>query len=337
MAGGCLGIDIGASSIKLAEYTKGGIFRFYSENMPENMVNEGRVLSLEAMSTFIRETVKKSGISEKKCAVILPEPLVFTRRLTLPYMNNDQLMVNLPYEFRDFISEDKSKYVYDYAAIDITESEDGKKEIDLMAAAALKSTVSDYSSMLKRAGLKLAVAIPSAMTYMNLIYRLEDKLSKKDDESGGKREYCFIDLGHTNTRIHIFDGHKLSATRSLDYGLNLLDAAIADAENVDVHIAKSYKESDYNGILESETCKNIYSSIAVEVMRAINFYRFNNQESPLSSAYICGGGGRIKPLTDAIAENTELELHAANDILSYAGGIEGDGELFAGAAGAAVQ
>lgn len=346
MAIGCLGIDIGSSSVKIAERTKSGTFKLFSEPMPENMVNEGQVLSLEAMSGFIKETLKKNHISEKQCSIILPDTLVFTRKLVMPVMNAEQMKVNLPYEFHDFISDDKNKYVYDYAVLEVNET-DGNKEIEIMAAAALKSTIADYEGMLKRAGLKLSVAIPSVMAYTNLLYQLEDN-SEKDDfklkedslnigEENKKKEYCFIDLGHTKCRIQIFDGHKLSASRTLDYGLSMLDLAIADTENIDVHIAKNYKESNRNGILNNEACMNVYSSIAVEVMRAINFYRFNNQQSNLSNAFVCGGGGMIEPLINALVDNTGLEIHSADDILSNIGNFDKDGEIFVCAVGAAIQ
>jgi type IV pilus assembly protein PilM len=338
VANGCIGIDIGSSSLKIAEYSKNKIHLF-SESMPDNMVSEGQVLSLEAMSQFIKETLKKNHISEKKCSVILPDTLVFTRRINMPFMNSEQLRVNIPYEFHDFINDDKDKYVYDYAMLDLNESNEGHKEIDLLAAAALKSTIDNYRGMFKRAGLKMSIAIPSVMAYTNLIYLLEGKKKNfEQSETGEKKdEYCFIDLGHTKCRIHIFDGHKLSASRTLDYGLNMIDLAIAEEKNVDVHIAKRYKEAQSGGILESEGCMNIYNSIAVEVMRAINFYRFNNQESNLSSAFICGGGGMIEPLIKALAESTALELKSANDILSYAGNFDTNGEIFVCAVGAAIQ
>lgn len=346
MAKGCLGIDIGSSSLKIAEYSKNGT-KLFSEPMPENMVSDGQVLSLEAMSEFIRKTLKKWHIAEKDCSVILPDILVFTRRLVLPFMNQEQIKVNLPYEFHDFINDDKNKYVYDYAVLEIKENNEGHKEMEIMAAAALKSTISDYMGMFKRAGLKMTVAIPAVMAYTNLIYRVEEKITVNSAEKDSdinivgnnkqKNEYCFIDLGHTKCRINIFDGHKLSASRTLDYGLNMLDLAIADSKNIDVHIARSYKEAQHDGILESEACVNIYNSIAVEVMRAINFYRFNNQESDLSSAFICGGGGMIKPLVKALSDNTGLELHEAKDILSYVGNFDENGEIFVCAVGAAIQ
>ncbi len=336
MASSFVGIDIGSSQLKLAVTNKGQITALIRDALPEDLVQNGHITSFDAMSEYLRDVFKKNRIDGRKCAVLLPDELVFVRPITMPYMKPEQLKVNLPYEFHDFIADDKNKYVYDYAFLEMREMSEGSREMELIAAAAQKSVIDDYKTLLKRAGLKLATAIPYVMSYSNIINSLESRKTAVED-NGIPTEYCFIDLGHVNSRINIFSGRRLVATKIIEYGLNMLDAAIAEGENVDIHIAKMWKENNHNNVLERENCVNVYNAIAIEIMRAVNFYRFNNQESLLSDAYVCGGGEKIESLLMAIRENTDLTILPVNTLLQCPEKFGEEAGMFCCAIGATRQ
>ena len=57
---------------------------------------------------------------------------------------------------------------------------------------------------------------------------------------------------------------------------------------------------------------NAYSNIAVELMRALNFYRFSNRDSALEHMWLCGGGAVIEPLGEA-----QIELPIEADSLTH--------------------
>jgi len=323
-----LGIDFGACSMKLALCEQGRILQTVAEPMPENLVRSGRILSPEAMSPVLAAAMDKHHISGHACAVILPASLAFCRRVTVPMMTPEQLALNLPFDFRDYITAEKDKYHYDYAVLDIVKNEMGEPEqLDLLAAATLKSTISDYEDMLRRARLKLTTAATEEFAYANLIRRYE---------TGGsaETEYCFIDLGHSATRIYIYTGNRFEVLRILDVGGADIDKAVAETVNVDTMIARSYKESNLNGALELEACKQVYQRIGTEIMRAVNFYRYNNRGSSLSACYLCGGGTQNPVLVQVLRENLNLELR---DVAALLRSSQGGLALFPAAFGMTEQ
>ena len=252
--------------------------------------------------------------------MVLPPALAFTRRTVLPAMTEDQLRINLPYEFRDYINQEKDKYVYDYAVLGMEYGGDGKpRQMELMAAAALKSTVREYTDMFRRAGFKLVLAAPEEFAYAALIRKYE---ARRPEEQGQER--CIIDLGHAATRVHIYTGDRFEVTRAVDQGGAAVDAAIAEALNVDEHIARTHKLANHNGCLELEECRAVYRAVAVDIMRAVNFYGYNNPESALRRAWICGGGVRNPVLLEQLRETVNLELRPIDELLP---GGEGAGDL----------
>ena len=256
-------------------------------------------------------------------------------------MDVDQLAVNLPYEFRDYLTQNKDKYWYDYSVNRIIEQEEASgdsqeaaeaaqkvQSLDLTAAAVEKQVIEDYRAMFRRAGLKLETAIPVECAYQNVI--------RRSGEYEGK-EYCFLDLGHSSTRIYIYTGDIFETNRDIDTGLALADQAIAEACNVDIHVARSYKHTNYKDCQTLEGCQNIFAEIGSEARKAINFYGFNNRESQLSDAYICGGGIHIPSLGTALGQNIELKFHSANELLKPVLDSEENATAFTAAIGAAIQ
>lgn len=307
-----IGFDIGTSDLKVVQRDgSGNIRHLAAEIMPDNLVREGQIVSFEAMSDFVREIGKKHRLSGRDCGIILPAGLTYLRRLTMPAMTVDQLKFNLPYEFRDYITMEKDKYFYDYAVNEILTGEDGQpKEMDLTAAAVSKETISEYAAMFRRAGFRLKAAAPVECAYSNLLRAHEQR---NPEEKG--REYCILDLGYSSTRIYIFTGSRFETTRIIEIGCGTVDSAIADTFHVDEHVARTYKDSNHEGAQELETARSVYNHIAVEIMKAINFYGFNNRESNLEHAYYCGGGSKIAPLIRTIGETVHLELHKIEELM----------------------
>ena len=69
---------------------------------------------MDAMADFLRQTASQRH-PLTHAALVLPSTEVFTRELVMPAMTEQQLLYNLPYEFRDYLTEEKNKYFFDYS------------------------------------------------------------------------------------------------------------------------------------------------------------------------------------------------------------------------------
>ena len=308
----CVGIDIGASDIKLALVSDDGVRNLATGVVPDNLVRDGRIVSPELAAEFLKSELKNAQIKASQCAFILPSSVAYTRSMMVPAMSHENLILNLPYEFRDFITQEKDKYFYDYALLDVASDESGAvKEYEVIAATTLKETIQVYSSICRRAGLKLKTAVPEEIAYMNILNRYQ----KRNNIDMSNREFGFFDLGHTSTKLHIYKGNKHQASRVIEYGVGLLDSIIAEQNSIDEHIARAYKHANNKGEQTDELCLNLYDNIAMELVRALKFYSFNMPDSNLTDAYFCGGGSKIMPLIDRLRDELQLEVHAFTELL----------------------
>ena len=360
MAKSYLGIDIGYDTLKLALVSGKQVKKVATAAMPKRLMRDGRIVSPEAMGELIRNTMKENGIRCSQAALNLSSDAVFLRNVTVPLMTEDQLNYNLPYEFRDYITDELKNYVFDYAmlsepvsgakskpvkaekapkekkkkqtALEAFEAEPGEAEaaeaaampvnvpaeydvstgdtMELMAVAAPITLMQESREILRKAGMKLKKAAPSVCSYVGLIR------SMNEDNRPASGEYCIIDLGYQAIRMHMFKGDRHVVTRALEFGLSSVDDAVADAYNVDVHLAHTYLTSNYDNCQQKECCLNAFNNIAVELLRAMNFYRFSNPDSALADVWVCGGGAAIAPLFAAI-QNTldDMRLHPASELI----------------------
>ena len=328
MAGKTIGIEIGNDTVKLVAVNGGKVTNMAVKRLPDNMVLEGRVTSPEAMIGFLKEMRKEFRIPSGDCALILPYHSVINNVLTMPPMSDAELALNLPFEFRDYVGQDGAKYQYDYAVMATEKDKDGQPEkLEVFAAAARKDLIASYYDMLKKAGFTAKVVIPHEMAMLNLVRQAIRE----------PKEICIVDVGHTATHVYLFANNRFVMGREIEMGGQLLDAAIANTLKVDTHIARSHKESNMDNILKSDECTDVFYSLAVEVMKVVNFYNnYSNRNANLQDIYLCGGMCDVEGLRNSIKKATNLVIHHISRLIP--GGVENQDTLCCAlAAGAAIQ
>ncbi|MFZ2755323.1 MAG: pilus assembly protein PilM [Atopobiaceae bacterium] len=309
MANSFVGIDVGNGSLKLAVREAG--VHLVSNRLPENMVSSDDVVAPETMAEFLRGIRDKEQIKARDCAVVLAESNAYFRHVTLPAMTIEELKLNLPYEFRDYIDGDPTDYVYDYVVDQLVKDESGKPvRLELYAAAASKDLVQNVGDMLKKAGFRLKVVIPAQMAYANLMRGYVEANPADVD-----RNVVFVNIGFSNVSIALFQGARYQASRVIDLGCRDLDRAIADLKGIDRYTASSYKESNFEGVLDGVECQQVYDRICIEVNKVVNFYNFSNPDKDIEALYLLGGGAQIPQLASALGSAISVPIESVSKLL----------------------
>ena len=318
-----LGVDIGYDRIKLALVSGRKVMKTASEEMPEGLMKEGRITSRETMVDLIRTMMKANGIRAGLGAYVLPNESTYVKNVKMPLMSIEQLVYNLPFEFNDYITGEIKDYVFDYAVLpneepehkeeeqdqDSQDSDETGETMELMAVGAQRIVIEDMRDIFKKLGMKLRIAAPPLCTYISLIRAQKEKLAEITDE------YGILDLGYQSIRMYMYKEDRHVATRVLEIGLSTVDEVLSDAYGVDRHLAHTYLLNNFENCQEREECLTAYDNIAIELMRAMNFYRFSNPDSALGDLWLCGGGAAITPLAEIIEETLDMEVHKAAELV----------------------
>ena len=317
-----LGFDIGSSSLKIA-VLRGNEIRMEEVRLPENMVDEtGQIVLPHAFAQFLRQTRKELSLPRGQAALALPPSQVICRLVTMPRMTTEQLMLNLPYEFSDFIQGVADQYHCDYAVCVSTEENDEAQGVPMMAAVAAKQTLAEYTRIFALAGLRLKTVLPQEMTLIQLCQA----------RGAGADDFCFVDLGHQFTRITVVWRDRIQATRQIALGGRNLDTVVANELGVDPFLSNTYKASNFQNVLTLPALSEVCDRIAVEILKVINFYQFTYRSSSLSGIYLVGGGAALPLLRQSIESTVGLPLLDPADLLPEAGQSASAGIFAAGAA-----
>lgn len=329
MSRSVIGLDFGSCALKAAVWDGGKLTGLVEEPMPDQMVMDGVITSPEAKADYLKRVLKENRIHVRRAAVLLPASQVFVQICELPLMSQNQLKLNLPYEFRDFISENRENYFYDYAVTGITEGAEGAPgTMRLLAAAVSRELVHNYANMCRWAGLKLVTAIPAEMAYTNLLRRFIPK--------DGPKEICIVDCGHVGQRVFFYSGSNFVTVREGEQGGVGIDAALADLLDTDIHIAHVRKELNAQGELDMPQVRSYLQETLRDAQRAVNFYHFSNPDRQLEMGYYCGGSSRMPFFREELEGVTELRMRPITDLLKDVPDPE-KAVCCAAAIGAAIQ
>ena len=300
-----VGINIGNYRISVSYVIKGQLKSYFCENIPDNAVKDGMIQYWDAMAEFLRDTLKQHGIKCKNVIFSAPLNGVYIRNIELPLMNLQQLELNLPFEFHDYISESSDKYFYDYAVIEKTE-----KSIKLQAVACSKDLIDRYRKLAKNAKLIPVGLVPEVIgiqrilnTYMQLF-----SIDKEKD-------FAILDMGDRSFKIHFYKDGIYSATRTFEPGGHALAEKVSEINRTDVHISHLAIEENLNNIQSHPELVQMYENRAVEIMRALNFYSYSNTNNSIDALYYCGGTSNIRKYIKILSETVNLPVRPLSDLV----------------------
>lgn len=306
----------------MALVSNGVVKKVASAKMPEGVIKDGRPEPLSMVSDLIKETLKEHGIRATHAAIALPSENVYVKHIEMPMMTTEQLKQNLAYEFNDFIEGDPKDFVFDYVMEEGEEEEiipedeeeegfDPKQHLFLLGVATQAEYIDAMEEMLKKAGLKMYIAAPELSAYISLI---RSRVAELNIESN---EYAFVDLGSQKIQLFMFQGDNFTTSRELEYGISDVASCIAEDLGVEIHMAHTYLETNYDNCQDLDSVHNRYDQIAIELKRSFDFYRFSNPSSQLKDIWLTGGGAYLEPLIEEIREtlDEEIVIHTTDELL----------------------
>ncbi len=310
----CLGIEIGRYRIKIAYAEKGVLREFISEKIQGMDLKDMKVCA-----GLIRDLLKEYVIRCKNVVFVVKSEDAYVRRFELPKMTEEQLKINLPYEFHDYIGDDTDRYVFDYAVIDNDDdSRDGGSNdadsangtINIIGAACSKELTGQYKKLAKMAHLKLVGLVPAVLG-------LERILEYGEDAGKKKKDYAILDLGTGSMNIHFFRKGIYDMTRTMEPGcgeIELIRSGDKDklselGIDPDVENRDDAGNKKLDAVLDEE-----YKTRAVQVMRVMNFYSFNNVNNTIDILYCCGGGAHYEELLDELEETLNMPVRTVADL-----------------------
>ena len=134
----CLGIDIGASSVKLCQLraTKQGfaLMSFGLVPLPSEAVVDGALMNSPRIVEAIQELVAAHKIKHKQVAISVSGHSVIIKKIPLPQMSREELEESIQWEAEQFIPFDINDVNIDVQIVNPKSAQQGQMDVVLVAA-----------------------------------------------------------------------------------------------------------------------------------------------------------------------------------------------------------
>ena len=304
-----LGIDIGQSSIKIAEVgmsqdrKKAQLLKYAEHSLSEGTIIEDEVQNEEELVNAIKEAVKKGEFSTKYAALGLFGPQTMAKKLKLAGGDPEEIENQVFWESEQYIPFDLEDAYLSYHIM----RENTGGGIDVIVAAATRDFVENFKSILSKADLRTKIVDISQLAILNVFEFVY--ASKFSDTSHSN---LILNIGGQSTDFIIHSEGGLSFSKDIHSG------GLAITEEIQRQMGVTYTEaedlktrSDENGNLPEEILGIVDDMLATflsEIKKSVNFYKDSTLDESLNICYVTGGGAQIPGILEKLEELLKFKV-----------------------------
>lgn len=210
-----LGIDIGASSVRLVEVSRSGahyrLEAYAIETLPANAVVEAAIVEVEAVGQALARAWLTAGTRVRNVAVAVSGSAVITKTLEMPAgMSDDDLEIELKLDADQYIPYPLGDVALDFQVQGGSRHNPGRVEV--LLAACRKDHVELLEAALELAGLTARVVDIRA----HALARCVDLLAARLEGARGQSRVALVEIGNGRSTLSVIgDGQILYAREEL--------------------------------------------------------------------------------------------------------------------------
>jgi type IV pilus assembly protein PilM len=302
----CIGIDIGASSVKLCKLrqSKKGVAleAFGMVPLPSETIVDGALMNSARVVEAIEELVRSHKIKHRNAAIAISGHSVIIKKIPLPQMTPEELDEQIQWEAEQFIPFDIADVNLDVQIVNPESSQKG--QMDVVLVAAKKDYVNEYTSVIAEAGLEPMVCDVDAFAVENMF---ENNYEIAENET-----VALVNIGASKTNINIIARGISTFTRDLTVGGNAFTDELQKQLSVSREEAEQLKmgstagdktNASHDAVVPAEVeraLRSVAETVTSEIQRSIDFYAATSADPSPARIYLTGGSARLSSLTRAI-------------------------------------
>jgi general secretion pathway protein L len=320
-----IGIDIGASSIKVVEVTannKGSIklTQFIEHPLNSNPAFDPEIQIIE----FLKNLSQGYDPADTRFILGLPQSRVSVRHKTFPFADRIKINKSLPFELEEELPFSADNAIFDAKIIKTHGS-----SAEVLACATPKSKVADWINRFGDVGFEISVLSAEGIALANCYepwFEAPPAGPSEDIQVEGMPRperflHLLISIGHTNTLLHAIEGRRLVAVRSIAWGGKQVAEAIA--KRYEIPYVEALKEmqskafilpnregASYDQLIFSDTISMQFRDLCRDIK--ISMLELKSElGASIDSAEISGGASQVMDLSAHLTQALEIPVNKA--------------------------
>lgn len=303
-----VGIDIGSSSIKLAEVSfsaKGAILENFAViPSPQQAITNGEITDTLLVAESIKTAFKENGFKNKKACVGLSGTAVIIKKISIPKVEPKKLREQIRYEASQYLPFDVSQVTIEHHVLSFTSS---PENMDILVIAAQNEFILNYLSSVNQAGLKCSVLDVNSLALSNIFEMNYGKTAEP---------VAVFNFGSNITNFLVLLQGEVIFSRDIPVGGFHFTNEISKNMGVTFEEAEALKISQSTQQEVPEETRTFMNMaldyVTEEIRNSIDFYTATSQGHIISKAYFTGGASLTAGLIDHLADVLKLPFEVLN-------------------------
>lgn len=308
------GIDIGTTSIKVCSLgnAKGvlSIRNIVKKTYEQDLINDGHIVDIDFLAQEIQGIFRDNNIKAKDVACALSSYSVISKKLTMPFMEEDALENMIGVEVENAIPFPMKDIYYTYSVIGPDLEKPNMMNVKIVAVK--KEIVDAYIATFNMAGLSLQILDVDMFGISNVV-----------EQVYAPREYSvlIVDIGASVTNIAILNGDNIEFTREILMGGKYLTTQIQKSIKV------KYKEAEEKKISADTDVAYLFEdfifNISSEINKTVRFYLATKPKENIGKIFVTGGSSLLPGIKEKIVDETGIPVEVVDPFLMVQDGSPG--------------
>lgn len=313
-----LGVDIGTTSIKIAEISKGkrqpklqnyGVLESYGhlERLNDAIQTSNLKIMERETAKLLKMLLDKLKIKSRETVASIPSFSAFITLIEVPQMPEADTDKTISFQISQHIPLPASEVAIEWLRVGERQDENGFVKQQILIISVPNEQIKRYKNVFKLAGLELKALEVESLSLIRALVGSDPTAT------------LIVDIGGRSTNIAICDKGFLKYNYQTDFAGGSLTQAISSGLNINVKRAEELKKQ--KGILAA-TSEYELSTLALpfldaiisEVRRAETNYE-KSQSSKVERLILAGGGANLLGIEKYFASQLNLPTVIGNPFL----------------------
>lgn len=298
-----LGLDIGTSTIKLAELDvskkQSSLVSFGILPTPAQSFASGDILDTQAVGIAVSDLMASAETKRNRLAVGLGGASVIVKRISIPRMDEDLVAEQIRWEAEQYVPYDINEVNLGFEVLKGTGSQEN---MDLLLVAAVTNHVFKYAEVAQLAGVSCDIVDVNGFALANC-FRANYGVMQG-------QTVALLNIGATATNMVIVENGEVVFSRDIPVGGLTYTQDLQKALNVNLEEAEAIKLSLASGQAPEEAeavIKSTHEVVMEEVRGSFDFFHNTSQTQGISRCFVSGGGSKIPGVVELISNLAPTE------------------------------
>jgi len=306
-----IGLDIGASAVRLVELSRNGeryrLDRFAVEKMPANAMSENDIKDVGTVASTVKRAFLRSGSKLGECAAAVSSSQVIIKTITMPAgLSESELEEQVKAEASQYIPFPMEEVSLDFS---VSEAAAEDEEVEVLLVASRSENVDVRVAVLEQAGLNAAVMDVETFALENAFQLVSAQMM----EAAPVHTVALINVGDATTTLVVLRDGKGIYSREQMFGDIQLTEAIQQHYGLSYEQAEQARQNnDLPHDFDVEVLPAFRRAVAQQASRLLQFFFSASGVSHVDRILLSGECAKISAVDEMVTETTGIPVNIAN-------------------------